>query len=490
MPSAERIVRIEVVEWPRPTEGPCVYLKKDRWDDFSRRVTFRAWLVIGAEQHRLGLVKILERDRQSTTLGPGALEPLGPDFISLGQSAAYYDVLDRYGLRQTVCRALNDLTLHPERRADFADQDLDRNLLRDPRAAKLFWQASSAEADPAVSALFEDTTTTLALRVSLDGFDGPHVVDWHFADGVQRVGVLVGPNSSGKTRLLDIIGGVHCGRLVAGRDVPALGLRDLHVPDGWRRGGVLAISFSAFDPFRPVLHRTAARTASALLYQHVGLRVGPGRLDLEKMISQQRDAITAMTPERRAVFSVGLERLSAVRDALPGGLDPWADAESFLAAVRDASSGHQVALLTLASLAAHMADGWLALLDEPENHLHPGLLSTLLAALGDVLDRLGGHAVLATHSPIPLQETPGRMVRIVRMEGRVPSIVPYPGECFGEDLTRILVHAFETDPRERNFRDRLRAVFERGGRAAVEALFPHGLGLGAEIALRSLERGR
>jgi len=485
--TAERPVRIEVVDWPRLAGGPCVYLKKDRWDDFSRRVTFRAWLVVGAEQCDLGLVKILQRGQRSTQLGPG-VEPLGPDWISLGQSARYYEQLDRYGLRAAVCGALNDLTVYPQRRQDFADQELDRNLFRDPRAARLFWQAAEPVRDPAVAALFGQATMALALRAELDGFDGPHAVDWRFADGVQRVGVLVGPNSSGKTRLLELIGAVHCGRVVAGVDVPEIGLRNLRVPDDRRGGGVLAISFSAFDPFREVVHR-AARAEFPLPYVHVGLRVGPGRLDLGMMFEGLRRALAAMKTSRRDVCAAALEEMGAVRDALPAGVDPWTDGEAFMAAVRQTSSGHQVALLTLASLVAHMEDGWLALLDEPENHLHPGLLSTLLGSIHDVLDALGGHAVLATHSPIPLQETPAHMVRIVRMEGRVPSVVPYPGECFGEDLTRILMQAFETDPRERNFRDRLRTVFEQGGRPAVLAMFPRGLGLGAEIALRALERG-
>jgi predicted ATP-dependent endonuclease of OLD family len=52
----------------------------------------------------------------------------------------------------------------------------------------------------------------------------------------------------------------------------------------------------------------------------------------------------------------------------------------------------------------------LVLLDEPESHLHPPLLSAFVRALSDLLVNRNGAAIIATHSPVVLQEVPRECV--------------------------------------------------------------------------------
>ncbi|MBW6100166.1 ATP-binding protein [Escherichia coli] len=47
----------------------------------------------------------------------------------------------------------------------------------------------------------------------------------------------------------------------------------------------------------------------------------------------------------------------------------------------------------------------LVLFDEPETHLHPPLLAVLMSALRIVLNEVDAFAIVATHSPVVVQET-------------------------------------------------------------------------------------
>lgn len=63
------------------------------------------------------------------------------------------------------------------------------------------------------------------------------------------------------------------------------------------------------------------------------------------------------------------------------------------------SSGHKVILLTIAKLVELVEEKTLVLLDEPEEHLHPPLVSAFIRTLSDLLIYRNGVGIVATHSP-------------------------------------------------------------------------------------------
>ena len=85
------------------------------------------------------------------------------------------------------------------------------------------------------------------------------------------------------------------------------------------------------------------------------------------------------------------------------------------------SSGHAIVLLTVTKLVETVEEKTLVLLDEPESHLHPPLLSAFTRALSDLLVNRNGVAIIATHSPVVLQEVPKSCVSILRRTSRVIS---------------------------------------------------------------------
>lgn len=74
------------------------------------------------------------------------------------------------------------------------------------------------------------------------------------------------------------------------------------------------------------------------------------------------------------------------------------------------SSGHMIIILSLTLLCESIFEKTIVLIDEPETHLHPPLLSTYIRTLSFLLRKKNAVAIIATHSPIVVQEVPRRCV--------------------------------------------------------------------------------
>lgn len=70
------------------------------------------------------------------------------------------------------------------------------------------------------------------------------------------------------------------------------------------------------------------------------------------------------------------------------------------------SSGHMIIILSLTALCASIYEKTIVFIDEPETHLHPPLLATYIRTLSFLLRKRNAIAIIATHSPIVLQEVP------------------------------------------------------------------------------------
>lgn len=143
------------------------------------------------------------------------------------------------------------------------------------------------------------------------------------------------------------------------------------------------------------------------------------------------------TPGKRAIEvllePVIDEKGDVLRELATGAGRPWRDIFMSL------SSGHAIVLLTLTRLVDLVAEQTLVLLDEPEAHLHPPLLSSFVRALSDLLTERNGVAITATHSPVVLQEVPKSCVyKISRNSSRGRARRPRI-ETYGENVG-VLTH--------------------------------------------------
>ncbi|WP_431285003.1 AAA family ATPase [Humitalea sp. 24SJ18S-53] len=155
------------------------------------------------------------------------------------------------------------------------------------------------------------------------------------------------------------------------------------------------------------------------------------------------------------------------------------------------SSGHKIVLLTITRLVETVGERTLVLLDEPEGHLHPPLLSAFIRALSDLLVDRNGVAIVATHSPVVLQEIPRSCVWKVRRTGAHVEAERPEVETFGENVGVLTREIFGLEVTEAGFHRMLRdAVREAPDFDRVVEQFNGELGGEARALLRAMIASR
>jgi energy-coupling factor transporter ATP-binding protein EcfA2 len=458
----------------------------------------------GAAPTLIGPVKILRRG-QTKADGIQIQQPfehLGEDFCSAGASLDYYQRLNEIPAdeRDDILGALRDVVAVPERQAQFHDEPgWGTSLFRDNPNPDEFLSDARAILTGNFAAL-PDLHLQLAFhpanwaRPLTLAFDTPEPL-FYFGRRrrlgpsgretllPRRLIAIIGRNGSGKSTLLSRIARVAFAAPSDRRlaEIQAIGAFE---PPSVGFTKIIAISYSAFDNFIvPGLYESDLRQIASDIekssgrYIYAGLRdiVAEVRDDLnalqqralpddERALLNTRDRRTTTKLKSLSQLAEEFERLiqqiaangdNALLDAAlePLFADPsFADIDSGERDVllgsnpREAflawSTGHKIALHVVAALVAHAARKSLILFDEPEMHLHPPLIAALMHALRIVLEEKDAFAILATHSPVILQETLAQHVRIIRRTGDAFDILAPSLETFGENVGTLTYDAF------------------------------------------------
>ena len=110
------------------------------------------------------------------------------------------------------------------------------------------------------------------------------------------------------------------------------------------------------------------------------------------------------------------------------------------------SSG-QLTFFKFALLCAfYIENGSFVLMDEPETHLHPTLISQFVDLLDGILEKTGSYALIATHSAFFVREVSREQVHVFKLEeNRAISIVKPRLRTFGSDVDSISQFVFNED---------------------------------------------
>ena len=119
----------------------------------------------------------------------------------------------------------------------------------------------------------------------------------------------------------------------------------------------------------------------------------------------------------------------------------------------------------------------------PETHLHPNAVASLFLVLSDILERFDSYAVVATHSPVVIQEIPAKRVLVFEREQNLTIAHPLSIESFGESVTELTKHVFETIEVENVYRRVLKDLAFDESAEEVAARFDRGLSLNAQAYL-------
>ena len=151
--------------------------------------------------------------------------------------------------------------------------------------------------------------------------------------------------------------------------------------------------------------------------------------------------------EDKSRFALWTEIMEKATEAQPDLAEKMAKVLSFNEIVEVAnyfkslSTGYKFFFHSMAYVISYIVEGSLVLFDEPENHIHPPLLSFMMAQYRDILARYMSVMLISTHSPVVIQELFADNVLKVYREGskiiiRKPEIETY-GATFGEISSEV-----------------------------------------------------
>ncbi|MGW0240961.1 AAA family ATPase [Micromonospora chalcea] len=500
---------------PRSKRRPWTVLERSRWDDYGLRTSFTARLYMPrGDVHELGIVKIMRRSQaDGYTILEDRFTQLDGIYCSLGQSLAYYEILRSLGrdIYGPVLRGLRDAVFTPSIRADFRHEyAFSTSLERYGSSARIVEDAEHFFTRP-ISGPEELSYGSIALEFSTSVGGSSFRFPLAFDDTQKlpgRINVVIGYNGTGKTRLLANLAMVAFADLRRRRSVEfreRYGHFTVGADD--RFGAVITVSYSAFDTFEvpgasPEERALLEHDGEAFGHVYCGLRkfnvdaASTERLDQLKSIAEIREEFIETTnrlktQDRRLMYKQALEPLAdepsfqrlglTIQDLVGEDLHDTFDS---------LSTGHKIVLNIIAQLSAHLQPHSLLLLDEPECHLHPPLLAAFLKSLNILLDEGSSFAVIATHSPVVLQEVPKRYVRILRRFGDDTFVDEPETETFGENVGTLTRQVFNLDSTRTDFHDLLRRLSQTMTFDQITELFPEGMSGQARAYLATLTRNR
>lgn len=475
-----------------------VFLLTDGWDDWFKFNTMYNVIYCDStsEPHRIGEVKIGEfgmKEGQRRPKIPDEFERLDERFFSLGQDDTYYQALNDLGddFREEFLLALRDVAKDVEL--------FERSLSESVTGVSLLRSVS----DKSVTGQFRRmaqggvrlTPFSFSYTPPLQGKRGTAQPTFEFkvvpeSSPPTNVHVLIGRNGVGKTHTVNLMTNA-----LVRPDNDDVDFGDFN----WHQQGdfnaataqfpsIISVTFSAFDPFEPLPNKE--NKSSAIRYQYIGLkhiskaddgnpRSPKSPEDLAGDFGKSVQLIVTQSAKReRWKHAIGLlesdqifKRAEVWR--LIEGYETneiFSEAREALSELRKSarklytklSSGHKIVLLTITRLVETLEERSLVLLDEPEAHLHPPLLSALIRALSDLLINRNGVAIIATHSPVILQEVPMTCVWRIRRSGSETAIERPTSETFGENVGALTHAIFGLEVTDSGFHKLLSNAVDEG----------------------------
>jgi predicted ATPase len=479
-------------------------LQQDDWDDYSYRTLYHLYYRPSASKpdkvKYIGGVKILKRDQET---GPQLIQKpftrLGRGWVSVGTSLDYYQRLNEIPIkhREKIMSALQDAVAIPELIEEFQNETgWKTSIFRNTSNWNKFLSDARVLYEGNFSALvgMEDFSfLPKGATESIDfNFEAPVPPD--YCGSFRRIGpsrkkvllperivVLVGRNGSGKSTILSRLAHLAYASPQERNKKELLAMGEITPASiGFMR--VVTISYSAFDSF--VVPGLAEKDLNQIVkdidngdsrFVFCGLRdiVGEVSKDLARAESKPESVRSRVSMDRRS--STELKPIDALANEFikllktiienkdenlfkaaieplmtdPSFRDFTVELDELLNSTRLArkyfmqwSTGHKIALHVIASLVAHTRPQSLVLFDEPETHLHPPLMAALMHSVRLILTEVNAYCVVATHSPVLLQETLARHVRYVERNGSTLTITAPTLETYGENIGILTYDSF------------------------------------------------
>lgn len=409
---------------------PCLVLVINNWDDWGYITTFKLFHYKSqTERYEIGDLKILDLFSKTTILQE-TFSVLPSNFASLGQSLDYYINLKKIFPEnfEEILEALNDISSNFGLRDTFEKSEgFFASLIRFSEAEKVLNEAKFILSDE-TNSLRKNFNFTYS--ITLNGADDKHIVEFSFInqeDYPFRSIALIGKNGTGKTQFINNLASSLCDIKSPGKFNPSRPLFSR----------VIAISFSLFDKF------DIPKSTKKFSYKYIGFRQGDEIITQEAINNKLRQSFSIIRKENRE--SEWFNFINSIIDLKQFDFDSDLNLKSrekdfeniILKREELLSSGQNILVYTITELIANLRRDSIVLFDEPETHLHPNAIAILVKVINKILIHYNSFAIIATHSPIVIQETPSKNVRVFDRIGNTPIIKKLSIESFGENISKL-----------------------------------------------------
>jgi len=490
------------------------YLCEDNWDDYYFKTTFS--LIVFDEhgiKHNLGNLKIgiagLEKGWVSEQLGYDPFSHFNDNAFSLGQDEEYYKNIRSLlseALGNQILEKLNDVA-YSRNSFDIAlDEPVFKtSLLRSVSTSVIHGQFSKIIKGEAPLSEFDFSYKKVQTEKSAQIDISFKVTPGSLPSS--NIHVLIGRNGVGKTTLLNNIVKTVIDDSAAKEEVGVMLCKqnpwqEIRLPKDYF-SSISSVSFSAFDPFIPPKNRPDRSLGTCYFYIGLKKNDDTNSKELKGDEAIRNDFVDSLlvcfslqTKKKRWLRAIKtLEsdiNFAEMNLTHLGSLEKASEVKkSALKLVRLMSSGHTIVLLTLTKLIETIEEKTLVLIDEPESHLHPPLLSAFTRALSDLLVDRNAVAIIATHSPVILQEVPKSCVwKLERTRNEGVSFRP-ENETFGENVGVLTREVFGLEVTKSGFHNLLiESVNDGKDFDEIIELYNGQLGFEGQAILRALIANR
>lgn len=464
-------------------------LVPDNWDDYSFKTLFALHYIDASGRHvELGAVKIGYKGQKIGRTTEAILprfEQLPEEWFSVGQDVEYYKkACDELSPdeRRDILAGLRDVAFVDEALSVAENEEVfGTSLLRGVSELTIHGQYRRVLNGEAILSDFN-------FKYQDPGGEkrSPVELDFKVEAGSKpstNVHVLIGRNGIGKTTILNgMVKAVHpdYGEERTGRFVSN---EPFHFGSDLSEdyfSSVVSVSFSAFDPFVPPPDNGEPKKGPKYFYigmkkarrgdadeQDSALKTEAGLIN--DFVSGFNLCMSQDAKTRRWLKAI--ERLSSDANFAGMGLPELAERArnrdganlTLKSRLARMSSGHKIVLLTITALVNLVEEKTLVLVDEPESHLHPPLLSAFTRALSELLYDRNGLAIVATHSPVVLQEVPRSCVWVLTRSGLEWRKNRPERETFAENVGILTKEVFGLEVSKSGFHAMFQEAVDRGG---------------------------
>jgi len=490
---------------PIPNKGHnTLYLNVDRWDDYTFKTQFHLSIIDSNGNHEnIGNVKIgfkgqKEASSTQSYLGEN-FKTLPDDFFSVRQDLDYYNKIFALpsDLREALLRGLKDIVFDSSLINNFHNEKVFSNsLLRSVSLSVIKGQFSRIlQGLPPL--------TNFEFKFVRPNSERMSAIELNFLVLVEskpstNIHAIIGRNGVGKTTILN-------GMIQA---ITSKGSSDAKFFDeeSWDSAPIatdyfsslVSVSFSAFDPFEPPKEQPDPSLGTCYFY--IGLKKQDDQLKTVHDIHQDflQALISCLSQgSKRDRWLKAIDTLESDENFAGMDLKSLADPSKHSVAsnaqkkIKRMSSGHAIVLLIITRLVATVEEKTLVLIDEPESHLHPPLLSAFIRALAELLHDRNGVSIIATHSPVVLQEVPKSSVWKINRNGLITAPYRPAIETFGENVGVLTREVFGLEVVKSGFHDLLVKSVESGKPyQSIINEYNDQLGLEARALLKALVMNR